>query len=184
MVTQWFSLSQDALNKEYTLKQLSQERVAEILKEGHSALQQHTGHSHGKISLTHIEGVAKARFALSVITEIFHNHVDMGITLLRAVREVCTDTTVNHVDGTGQTDSTGPVLYLLKLIVRQYGLSCLTEVCAAHTWVMPLGLRKADKVLMTGCMKPNFNTRLDHTPWCFWKFIASLSLLNGSLLHP
>ena len=88
----------------------------------------------------------------------------MGCILLHAVRAVCIDTSVNHVDGTGQTNTTGPVIYLLKLIVRQYGLSCLTEVCAAHTWVIPLGLRKADKVIMTGCMKTNVNSRLDHTP--------------------
>ena len=142
----WFS-PQDALSKEYALKP-SQERAAAILEEGHLALQHHTGHSHGEISLGYIEGVAKVRFALSVVAELLHKHEAMGPALLHGVREVCTDATVNHVDGTGQTDTIGPVLYLLKLIVRQYGFPCLAEVSTAHTWVVPPELRRADEVTM------------------------------------
>ena len=133
---------QDALNKEYSLKP-SQERAAGILKEGHQALQLHTSHSHGEISLGYIEGVAKVRFALSVVAEQFHKHATMKPALLHAVRTVCTDLTVNHMD---DTDSTGPVLYFLKLIVRQIGFPCLTEVSEEHPWVVPRELKKADQV--------------------------------------
>ena len=133
------------MSKEYAVKP-SQERVAEILVEGHLALQHHSDHSHSKISLGYIEGVAKARFALSVVAELFHKNVPARLALFHAIREVCTDTTINHIDHTGQTDTTGPLLYFLKLIVRQYGFSCLAEVSAAHTWLVPLELRRADEV--------------------------------------
>ena len=135
---------QDSLNKYYTQKP-SQERAAQILQEGHLAL----SHSHNKISLGYIEGVAKLRFALSVVAELFQNHVAMKPAFLDAVREVCTDTTINHVDDTGQGDKIGPVFYLLKLIVRQFGFSCLTEVSAVHSWVIPPELKGADEVSMT-----------------------------------
>ena len=135
---------QDSLNKEYTQKP-SQERAAEILQEGHLAL----SHSHTKISLAYIEGVAKVRFALSVIAELFQKDVAMKPAFLDAVRGLCTDTTINHVNGTEQGDKIGPVFYLLKLIVRQFGFSCLTEVSAVHSWIIPPELKGADEVTMT-----------------------------------
>ena len=136
------------MSKEYALKPL-QERVAAILAEGHLALKHHTGHSHGEISLGYIEGVAKVRFALSVFAELFDKHITAGPTLLRGVREVCTDATINRFNDTGQADTIGPVIYLLKLIVRQYGFPCLAKVSTEHTWVVPPELRKADEVTMT-----------------------------------
>ena len=135
---------QDSLNKEYTQKP-PQDRAAEILQEGHLAL----SHSHTKISLTYIEGVAKVRFALSVVAELFQKHVAMKPAFLHAVREVCTDTSINQINGTEQGDKLGPVFYLLKLIVRQFGFSCLAEVSAVHTWFVPPELKGQDEVIMT-----------------------------------
>jgi len=109
-------------------------------------LQLYTSLSHGKISLGYIEGVAKVRFALSVVAEQFHNHVILKPALLHAVRTVCTDPSINHFDDTGETDTTGPGLYLLKLIVRQFGFPCLTEVSVEHPWVVPHELKKAHEV--------------------------------------
>ena len=135
---------QDSLNKEYTQKP-SQERAAEILQEGHLAL----SHSHTKISLAYIEGVAKVRFALSVVAELFQKDVAMKPAFLHAVKEVCTDTSINQVNVTEQGDKIGPVFYLLKLIVRQFGFSCLAEVSAQHTWVVPAELKGQDEVITT-----------------------------------
>ena len=137
--------TQDALSKEYAWKP-TQESASRILEDGHLALQQHTGHSRSEILLGYIEGVAKVWFALSVAAELFHKRVAMRPALLHAVREVCMDTTINHVDETGHTDTVGPVIYLLKLIVRQFGFPFLTEMSAVHTWVIPLDLRRADGV--------------------------------------
>ena len=111
-------------------------------------MQLHTNHSHGKISLGYIEGVANVRFALSVVAEQFHKRVTMKPALLHAVRMVCIDPSINHIDDTGQTDTTGPVLYLLKLIVRQFGFPCLKEVSVEHPWIMPHELMTADEVTM------------------------------------
>ena len=113
------------------------------------ALQHHTDHPRGEISSDYIEGVAKVQFALSVAAELFHKHETAGPTLLHGIREVCTDTTINHFDDTGQADTVGPVLYLLKLLVRQNGFPCLAEVSTEHTWLVPPELRKADEVTMT-----------------------------------
>ena len=137
--------TQDALNKVYSLKP-SQEKAIEILKDGHHFLQLYTNYSHGKISLGYIEGVAKVRFALSVVAEMFHKYVTMKPALLHAVRSVCTDPSINHIGDTGQSDTTGPGLYLLKLIVRRYGFPCLKEVSVEHPWVVPHELKKADEV--------------------------------------
>ena len=136
---------QDSLNKEYTTKNPSHDRAAEILQEGHIAL---LNHKANKISLGYIEGVAKVRFALSVAAELFQKRdVVMKPALLHAVREVCTNATINHVDVT--RDKIGPVFYLLKLIVRKYGFPCLAEVSADHTWVVPSELKRADEVIVT-----------------------------------
>jgi len=111
-------------------------------------LQLHTNHSHGEISLGYIEGVANVRFALSVVAEQFHKRVTMKPALLCAVRSVCTDPAVNLFDQTEQSDTTGPVLYLLKLIVRQFGFPCLKEVSVEHPWIIPHELKTEDEVSM------------------------------------
>lgn len=126
----------------------SQEIATGVLNEGHQALQHHTIHSHGELSLGYIEGIAKLRFALSVVAELFHEHVAIEPALLNAVRRVCTDYIVNQFVGNGQTDITGPALYLLKLIVRQYGFPCLAEVSMENPWVVPHKLKPEDEVIM------------------------------------
>ena len=138
---------QDAFNKEYSIKPYPV-GVTGILEEGHQALQHHNDNSHGDISLGYIEGVAKVRFALSVVSEQFYRRVTMKMPLLQAVRAVCTDPTVNHIDDTGKSDTTGPALYLLKLIVRRYGFPCLTEVSEKHPWVVPNELKSEDEVII------------------------------------
>ena len=109
-------------------------------------MQLHTSYSHGEISLGYIEGVAKVRFALSVVAEQFHKRITMKPALLHAVRTVCTDPSINHIGDTGQTDTTGPALYLLKLIVRQFGFPCLKEVSVERPWIMPHELMTEDEV--------------------------------------
>ena len=87
--------------------------------------------------------------------------------------KVSTDTTINHFDDTGQADTVGPVLYLLKLIVRQYGFPCLAEVSTEHTWVVPPELRKADEVTMT--------TEFNEAVWCSGTpYLCLTSNLSGT----
>ncbi len=56
------------------------------------------------------------------------------------------DTRVNVIDPTGRVDTTGPVLYLMRLLVRQFGFTCLQRVSQAHPWVVPESLRRVDNV--------------------------------------
>lgn len=65
--------------------------------------------------------------------------------LMQITEEVCTDpniNTTNFVVG----DVVGPAVYLLKLIVRQYGFNCLKQASVECQWVIPQGLRTADQV--------------------------------------
>ena len=75
------------------------------------------------ITLEYLEGVAKVRFALSIVAEVFNQkNKDSALTiqLFNQTREICTDPNLNTVDITGHMDTVGPVVYLIKLLVRQY----------------------------------------------------------------
>ena len=61
--------------------------------------------------------------------------------LLRAAGRMCSDREVNCIDPTGRKDTIGPVIYLLKLIVRQYGMPCLKAAAEVHEWLIPAQLK-------------------------------------------
>ena len=101
--------------------------------------------SNASVSVGYLEAVAKARYALSVVAEkLKDNQVDMD--LLHIASTICTDRKVNTVDITGTADTTGPVVYLLKLLVRQFGFPCLKQVSQTHPWVIPQELKRGDEV--------------------------------------
>jgi hypothetical protein len=87
--------------------------------------------------------VAKVRYSLSVVAEVFkeghrgHHFME----LLKAAAKVCSDCEINCIDPTGQTDTVGPVVYLLKLIVRQYGMPYLRIAAQIHDWIVPAQLK-------------------------------------------
>ena len=66
--------------------------------------------------------------------------------LLHITHDLCVDHRVNVVDPTGRVDTTGPALYMLKLLIRQFGYSCLKAVSTSHPWIIPEELRKGDEV--------------------------------------
>jgi hypothetical protein len=151
-------LVQDALYKELYGKSFAIriEETAEILQDGHRALRQHgqnTGSS--AVTLEYLEGVAKVRFALSVVAELLNHHNDqprsaedgvLVVRLLQQAREVCVDPNINSIDDTGQRDTVGPVVFLIKLLVRQYGLDCLQKASEDHTWIVPEQLKQTGEV--------------------------------------
>ena len=93
-----------------------------------------------EVSLDYLEAVAKARYILSVVADSLEaGHINEE--LLTTVKEMCTDENINTVDVTGDSDMSGPVVYLLKLLVRRYGFPCLTKVCETHSWVVPTQLK-------------------------------------------
>ena len=80
----------------------------------------------------------------AIRTEAFkHYHANQ---LVHVAEVLCTDSGVNHIDVTGDSDITGPIVYLLKLLVRKYGTDCLQRVSKDHQWVVPPPLRPGQEV--------------------------------------
>ncbi|XP_019853235.1 PREDICTED: E3 ubiquitin-protein ligase RNF213-like [Amphimedon queenslandica] len=103
-----------------------------------------------EISLEYLEGVSMLRFSLSVIAELIHyqysNKETEEITythhsqlLLNKAKECCSDDHLNE-------DDTGPGVFLLKQIGKQYGVAFLTNLTSDATmqWVVPRSLRQSD----------------------------------------
>ena len=55
-------------------------------------------------------------------------------------RRACTAEGVNSIDATGESNTTGPIVYLLKLLMRQSGISCLKKAVEKYHWVVPMEL--------------------------------------------
>ena len=123
------------------------------MEEGHRVIRCQTQYNEG-VNLEYLEGVAKVRFALSIVAELLSQSNQprsqqdgvLIVQLLHQAREVCTDPNINSVDDTGQKDTEGPVVYLIKLLVRQYGLQCLQKVSEEHGWIVPRLLQKNEEV--------------------------------------
>ena len=127
---------QDALHKEASIKHQSQRAARALEKSSPALLSEH------QVSLKYLQAVAGVRFGLSVAAEQLKNgHVDER--LLRATYELCIDRRVNVVDS---VDTTGPLLYLVKLLIRQFGYPCLEAVCKVYPWILPEELKKSDTV--------------------------------------
>ena len=104
-----------------------------------------------EVNIEYLEAVAGVRFALMEITHLLHsNYADKQQLLIfdmHHVKELCTDHRINTVDfSASNTDVVGPAMYLVKLLVRQYGFPCLKQVCEAYPWIVPEGLRTANQV--------------------------------------
>ncbi|CAI8002393.1 E3 ubiquitin-protein ligase rnf213-alpha [Geodia barretti] len=109
----------------------------------HSAgLTEHT------ISLEALESVAKMRCCLLVVAELLQLRVNqqghsqflygrMVQQLLEETRLACTESKVNTIDTTGMFDTTGPIVYLLKLLVYQGGFSCVKKITKDQQWMIP-----------------------------------------------
>lgn len=121
------------------------DEVTAILSEGYHGLREHQS---GTPTLEYLEGVAKVRYSLSVVAEVLkdahkgHHFME----LISAAAKMCSDPEVNCIDPTGQTDTVGPVIYLLKLIVRQYGTPCLRVAAQTHDWLIPAQLRSTQVI--------------------------------------
>ena len=130
-----------------------------LLKEGHEAL---TFYTERDAPVDFLEGIAKIRYGLSVVAELLnkqvtgvrvdvpshHYHGVEAKELLDAAEKLCTDEGINHIDVIGGSDTTGPIVYLLKLLVRQYGTDCLQRVSLSEDcqWVVPPELRQGEEV--------------------------------------
>ena len=83
------------------------------------------------------------RFALGVVAEVLctqrpTRHAQIT-KLLQVARAIVEDETINQT-------SAGPAIYLLKLIVRHYGISFMNDLQKQHNWLVPSSLPKSKKV--------------------------------------
>ena len=87
--------------------------------------------------------MAKVRYSLSVAAEVLKDqhkgHPFME--LIKVVAKLCSDRKVNCIDPTDEQDTMGAVVYLLKLIVRQYGMPHLRVAAQVHDWLIPAQLK-------------------------------------------
>ena len=103
------------------------------------------------VSMPYLESIAQIRFALSVVAELLFKQNQSGVPsqgchtytadlLIHYAKDYCTDDNLNDEDF-------GPAVYLVKLLVRQYGMSFLTKLTAdpAMEWIVPPHLRGSDK---------------------------------------
>jgi len=113
------------------------------------------------ITIEYLEGVAGVRFALMEIAGLLHSSfVDDSVKkspleqqlqfeILQLAEEFCVDPNINTSDFSTSEDVFGPAIYLLKLLVRQYGFPCLKYVSELHPWIIPEDLRTTDQVVIS-----------------------------------
>ena len=124
----------------------------QLLKQGKSAvLSSADSSARGTISVQYLEGIAKLRYSLTVVAELLqyqHNREGGYFTheahlLLDSAKKFC-----ELKDDIFNTDDTGPAVFLVKQIARQYGVTFLTDLISNQTmeWVVPTNLRRSNEV--------------------------------------
>ena len=121
----------------------------------------HSPHECKGISLEYLKAVAQVRFGLHLAATCLiqeagcnepmcilgqdNNIKDSAarLRLLAVIERICTDTTINQID---QVHATGPLMYLLRLLVRRYGMMPLRNVCKKYQWVQPPNLELTTEV--------------------------------------
>lgn len=123
--------------------------IIATLKKSHQALRAYK--SSPEIDIEFLEGVAGARFALMEIANLLYSEISgkkqsklFKVVLL--AKDVCTDQDINTTDFGGDVDIVGPAIYLIKLLVRQFGLPCLKSISERHQWIVPRDLRRTNQV--------------------------------------
>lgn len=133
-----------------TLSETNLKAVSENMNEGFTALL-----NDSTISVQLLEGLAKVRFSLSVVADILEKESSSKQNtdpssqtkmLMYTTQNICSDLQVNVIDTSGRLDTTGPVVYLMRLLVRQYGMPCLEKVANTYPWVIPPQLKSVQEV--------------------------------------
>ena len=155
--THSYNSLQDSLSRSFsdTTSGLNLKRIAETMNEGYVALLYETAPGPANISVLLLEGLAKIRFSLSVVADILEKQASSKQAvvasphikqLVYTAQNICSDLKINVIDITGDLDTTGPAVYLMRLLVRQYGMSCLEKVAETYFWVIPKQLRSKQEV--------------------------------------
>lgn len=124
--------------------------------------------SNPSISIDYLEGVAGTKFAIMEVAKFIHSQFSNGgeltfeqsfeqselvSTLMERAKKVCTDSLINTTTfySGGGVNVTGPVIYLLKLLVRQFSFPCLKQASEKYLWIVPEGLRTSNLVGHHAC---------------------------------
>lgn len=116
----------------------------EVANNSYEVLQEYYK-SKAPISVRYLEAIAKARYVLSVVAENL-NDDQLSLDLHHIASTICTNRRINTIAVTGKADTSGPVVYLLKLLVRQYGFPRLKIVSQAHPWIIPQEFKGGEEV--------------------------------------
>ena len=145
-----FVMAQDALYKEHASKptEVRLTTASDLLIQASGVLMDQQREN----LLDYLEAVAAVRFTLSIVAELIIKQItdteiqgtpEQATQLIEAAKDICTNPSINRVD---ITNVTGPIVYLLKLLVRQFGTPCLQKVVETHAWVIPPELRRVEEV--------------------------------------
>ena len=106
----------------------------------------------GSIHLQYLEGIAKLRYAIVVVAELLHCQHGASSRhqsyytyetqlLLDATKRCCNNDIIN-------TDNSGPGVFIVKQLARQYGVSFLTNLTSDQTmqWIVPHHLQRSNEV--------------------------------------
>ena len=150
--------TQDALYKQYSCKCLGEKvEVAErMLDRSRQALRAYKAKP--TISIGYLEAVACAQYWMMEVAALLHSvfgdqqstleQQQLAFQLVHFAEELCTDPHINTIDFAD--DAVGSAVYLLRLLMRQYGSSCLKKVFGEHHWIVPNALRTGDQVYRPG----------------------------------
>ena len=115
------------------------QQACRLLQDGYSMMAQHFSQKHQP---EYLEGVSKVRYSLSVVADVLsRSEHDDHQKLLEVAEKVCTDTDINVVNHFQHISVVGPSIYLVKLLIRRYGMPCLKATAEAYKWILPDDIR-------------------------------------------
>ena len=131
------------------------EATEHILAESYEVLKAFK--SNPTITIRYLEAVAGIRFAMMEAAVLLHSWFGEQETLIHTQQQqqlfqlmqttenICSDPVINTTNFS-EGDAVGPAIYLLKLLVRRFGFTCLQKISIEQRWIIPEGLRQADQV--------------------------------------
>jgi hypothetical protein len=119
--------------------------------------------SRQSITIGFLEGVAGAKFAMMEVAKFIYAHFSTesgemrhyqaahqsakSPLLMDNAKTICTDHEINLITNAGgNLDMTGPIVYLIKLLVRQFSFPCLKQASEKYPWLIPEGFRTSNLV--------------------------------------
>ncbi len=110
-----------------------------------------------QVSIAYLEAVATVKFGLQVIVHLLHSQCygsesssESVFDLLHLVQKICLDPVIHVTDTSYEKDVMGPAIYLVKLLVREFGSASLVKISSIHKWIIPDSLKSSHQV---GLMK-------------------------------